>query len=120
MGGLRRIFEGMSAIMAAEEATLASKIEEMVNDESVDANAAGAAGNDLAIDGSEGQQVEGGFNEVTVEDSGDSATEGLATARLIGLQYDVQRFSIFNNITTNTMQSVAGAYQGITGNLNFR
>ena len=96
MGGLRRIFEGMSAIMAAEEENLGNKIEEMVNQEKAgdptDTEGA-ASGAGSAVAGGDGQQIDG--------TDASTSEEGLATAKLIALQYDVQRFSIFNNITTS-------------------
>jgi|GEM_PF-6245246 len=126
MGGLRRIFNGMAEIMAQAENKLADEIETIVGEENSAADtsgaggaaggAGGAAGGDSFVDA----PVADAPGAATVDAAPDSSSDGLATAELIGLQYDVQRFSIYNNITTNTMQSVAGAYQGITGNLNFR
>ncbi len=111
MGGLKDIFIGMSKIVGQAEQNLASKIN-------------GIASGEMASDGSKADSVDvAGGSDSNAAGTGSAEGNGaseLSTEELLALQYDVQRFSIFNNMTTSTMQSVAGAYQSVTGNLNFR
>jgi len=116
-GGLKQIFSGMSKIVGMAEQNLASKIN-------------GIAKGEMASDGTEASNNATGLGDVGAgrgTDTGAAGADGadagageLSTEQLLALQYDVQRFSIFNNMATSTMQTVAGAYQSVTGNLNFR
>lgn len=113
MGGLRDIFIGMSKVVGNAESQLANKIN-------------GIAGGEYAQDAN-GNTIEAtqtnpaaGAEGAGADGAGAAGGEELSTEELLALQYDVQRFSIFNNMATSTMQTVAGAYQSVTGNLNFR
>lgn len=118
MGGLKDIFMGMSKIVGAAEDNLSSKVNGIAYKEGGDL-VQGGAGTDGATGAGAGPAAGAGAGGAAGPGAG-ASENGLQTQELLALQYDVQRFSIFNNMATSTMQTVAGAYQSVTGNLNFR
>lgn len=118
MSGLKDIFVGLSKVVGQAESNLAGKITDLAHGEA----SSNVVRPNSITQTAKTQNAIAGHDPTAVDSDiyGGESPGDLSTEQLLALQYDVQRFSIFNSMTTTTMDSVAGAYQSVTGNLDFR